>query len=680
MIFTQGQIQDMLSILRKYELIFIGNQLGLDFLSAADKAILLAAGIDVDQFKNKQGIIEHAFLFGILAEAIGDARAKNMTYKQFQKFLKSGNFIPLTEEEEFALQNVKQRAYTDITNLANRMRGALSNVVLKNNQEQTLIAQKIVRDKTVKAIELRQGATALASSLGEVSQNWESDWLRVAYYLLHEAYNTGRAQSVLRQYGADAEIYFDVFPGACESCRELYLVNPEDPDSEPIVFKLKDLIANGNNIGRKKADWKPTIAPIHPYCFNSPAVKIYTSKGVKNISDIQVGDLVLTHRGRYRRVTNVMVREYDCERENVCDLFYSFPGIGYVKTKKCRRVRAITGNHPVLTKRGWVTVENLTIGDKIYIPALVCSKCGKVYPINAYCDDKYSRKYDNDLCYDCLRTKIAKEQWKDENFHKYMSSKTTEQMKKRYENMSYEDRLRISSKARKAIAKKYPNGYPWMKEAVIKANKTNGKKKTFIERKLLYFCESLGVETVTGMCLRNKEGKFRNNVTCYFPDIFIPKLGIVLEADGIQWHKDKEYDSNRDKDIKQFFGYDTFRFSEEDIVNNGDKVFDELNRIFNNHEGNYRMIEVTLHAIRRRTRSSKRGSKRCNLLYNFSVEEDESYIADGIVVHNCRCILNHKPEGFAWDENLRAFTKPIKKVSKNPKLRNVKLNIKVSKG
>jgi len=25
-------------------------------------------------------------------------------------------------------------------------------------------------------------------------------------------------------------------------------------------------------------------------------------------------------------------------------------------------------------------------------------------------------------------------------------------------------------------------------------------------------------------------------------------------------------------------------------------------------------------------------------LYNFSVEEDESYIAKGVVVHNCRCI------------------------------------------
>ena len=122
MIFTSSQISDMLSILKKYELMFIANQLGTDFLTASDKAILLAAGIDVDQFKNAQGIIEHAFLFGILAEAIGDERAKKMNYKQFQKFLKSKNFIPLTEEEELALQNVKQRAYTDITNLSNRMR------------------------------------------------------------------------------------------------------------------------------------------------------------------------------------------------------------------------------------------------------------------------------------------------------------------------------------------------------------------------------------------------------------------------------------------------------------------------------------------------------------------------------------------------------------------------------
>ena len=45
----------MLSVLKRYELIFIAGQLGLDFLSQNDKDILKAAGIDLDKYKNKKG-------------------------------------------------------------------------------------------------------------------------------------------------------------------------------------------------------------------------------------------------------------------------------------------------------------------------------------------------------------------------------------------------------------------------------------------------------------------------------------------------------------------------------------------------------------------------------------------------------------------------------------------------
>lgn len=266
MVFTQTQIQDMLSILTRYQLTFILNQLGPTYLTQSEKALLLAAGIDVNKYANKKGVIEHAFYFGILADAIGDDRAKKMDYPQFQKFLASKNYIPLTAEEEYALQQVKNRAYTDITNLGARMRSALSNSVLRNNQQQSLIVQRMIRAKTIKAIELRSGARALAADLANTSQDWEVDWLRIAYYLTHEAYNAGRAQDILKNHGADAEVYFDVYKGACKRCKELYLEDPDDPDSKPIVFKLEEIIANGNNIGRKVADWKPTISPTHPYC------------------------------------------------------------------------------------------------------------------------------------------------------------------------------------------------------------------------------------------------------------------------------------------------------------------------------------------------------------------------------------------------------------------------------
>ena len=266
MIFTQGQIQDLLSILKKHELMFVANQLGIDFLSQSDKNILIASGVDIDAFKNQKGVLEYAFLFGILADAIGDKRAKKMNYKQFKNFVSSGNYIPLNEEEEFALQTIKNRAYTDITNLGNRMRTSLSNSVLRNNQQQALVVQKIIKKKAANAIQLRSGARGLAADLAETSKDWDVDWLRIAYYLTHEAYNTGRAQSILKNHGSDAEVYFDVYPEACKRCKELYLINPDDLDSEPIIFKLSEIIKNGNNIGRKVGEWLPTISPTHPYC------------------------------------------------------------------------------------------------------------------------------------------------------------------------------------------------------------------------------------------------------------------------------------------------------------------------------------------------------------------------------------------------------------------------------
>ena len=457
MVFTLAQINDIIGILSRHRLVFIAEQLGLNYLSQNDKNILTAAGIDLTKYTNSQGIIEHAYLFGLLSEALGDKRAKAMNYAQFQRFIKSGNFIPLTEDEEFALDQLKNRAYTDLNSLGNRIATGTSNLIIKANQTQQNKLRNVVKQKAIKAVEHRQTASQLASELGHATEDWERDWLRISYYLLHEAYNTGRAKSIFKEYGDEAEVWFDVLEKACEHCRELYLTDPDDIDSEPIVFKLKDIIANGNNIGRKVADWKPTLSPIHPYCFNSSKTRIYTSKGWKKISEIKVGDLVLTHRRRFKHVTQVFKRKYS--GESVYNLYY-----GINSKQKPRKVSFITGNHPILTTEGWKSVEDLKITDKIFIGTLVCSEC------------------------------------------------------------------------------------------------------------------------------------------------------------------------------------------------------------------NNRLRAVTLCSIEKVKKNTK-----CDYLYNFSVEDDESYIADGIVVHNCRCTLHHKAPNTEWDRSTHSFSKIKKYVPKNKKLQGVKLNIKISK-
>ena len=45
MVFTQAQIQDMLSILTRYQLTFILNQLGPTYLTAVEKALLTLLAI-----------------------------------------------------------------------------------------------------------------------------------------------------------------------------------------------------------------------------------------------------------------------------------------------------------------------------------------------------------------------------------------------------------------------------------------------------------------------------------------------------------------------------------------------------------------------------------------------------------------------------------------------------------
>lgn len=266
MVFTFQQIKDIISILQRHQFVFIASQLGVQYLTQPQIDILIASGIDLNAFKNSKGIIEQAFLFGVLSESLGDDRAKKMNYQQFLKFIKSGNFVPLTAEEEFALEQIKNRAYTDITGLGNRIVQGTSNAVIKANIKEQVKIQKKIKDKAAEAVKYRKSAAQLASDLGHATNDWERDWLRIAYYVLHEAYNYGRARSIFREHGEDAEVYFDVYKGACHHCKELYLEDSEDENSRPIVFKLKDILENGNNIGRKAKDYLPTVSPIHPYC------------------------------------------------------------------------------------------------------------------------------------------------------------------------------------------------------------------------------------------------------------------------------------------------------------------------------------------------------------------------------------------------------------------------------
>ena len=88
-------------------------------------------------------------------------------------------------------------------------------------------------------------------------------------------------------------------------------------------------------------------------CF-TPDMRVTTDRGVKRIADLQVGDRVLTHQGRYRPVTELFQRAYNGE-------------LLHIKIKLIGTTLEVTPEHPILTPGGWVKAGELKAGDRVAI-------------------------------------------------------------------------------------------------------------------------------------------------------------------------------------------------------------------------------------------------------------------------------------------------------------------------
>ena len=121
---------------------------------------------------------------------------------------------------------------------------------------------EIIRERTAEAVVNREDANKLASRLGNDTGRWAHDWKRIAETELQGVHNEGRVRDAIEFYGEQTRISRITESGACPHCIRLF----RDGDGNPRIFPVQELIANGTNVGRKKADWRPTIWPVHPKC------------------------------------------------------------------------------------------------------------------------------------------------------------------------------------------------------------------------------------------------------------------------------------------------------------------------------------------------------------------------------------------------------------------------------
>ena len=141
----------------------------------------------------------------------------------------------------------------------------------------------------------------------------------------------------------DARNAFFIDDDTLEQVDAFEFVNP-DPKSE-ICISL-----TGTIFAKDDPDMFKYTPPLHWNAVLSEAL-VTTYEGKKKIKNIKIYDLVLTHKNRYMPVTEVMSKFEDKEYFEI-------------KTND-GKILNITGEHPILTNRGWIPTDQLVLGDDI---------------------------------------------------------------------------------------------------------------------------------------------------------------------------------------------------------------------------------------------------------------------------------------------------------------------------
>ena len=404
------------------------------------------------------------------------------------------------------------------------------------------------------------------------------------------------------------------------------------------------------------------LIPVHPQCFIDSQIPIYTSKGWKPIGKIEIGDKVLTHKKRFRKVYALPRSKSSVGTEVITFTF------------KTGHTISITANHLVLVSKSglemsrWKEAGKCTKDDQIMFLSNTCKHCGKLIPYySIFCD------------HTCWSKDTVKKQWENPEHRRIVAEKNSIAINKQYAS-GERNRFAVTKKANEKTRQMVKDGIvlgfhtPMAKYASNMNNNTPEQLKRNSDRMKLhnpmndpeivqkakdslqiYYLSNPGesINARTARARWNKKGTWIEQrmsnlldkigveyipqypILRYKVDFAIPALKIVIECDGEQWHTTKtqiKQDKIRQNKIEKE-GWFVLRYTGAKINQCMDEIGMELKRVLSNHTGAY------LTGIQQIQNIKKWNMKRGNMpLYNLSVEEDESYIAKGMVVHNCRCI------------------------------------------
>jgi len=511
-----------------------------------------------------------AFTYGKIISAVESRRAlarmKKDSFKHVTTLAKKPEY-KLTKEQKHAVEWANHRTSDYIRNFGNKLGHSL-----------TQRMQELGNDFT----EWRK----LASDLGHDTGEWRRDLKRVAATEMQRAFQEGVAHGLKEKHGPSALVFKRPNPDACDACVKLHLTAGRG--SPPRLFFLSELIDNGSNVGRRKRDWKPVVGTVHPWCF-PPETDIQTESGTKKISEVAVGDLVVTHANRLRAVQRLSQRAF---RGNLIVL-----STGSESLK-------LTPEHPLLTAKGWLRADEIQLGDNLlqiheailpdkqsndvpaqdleesFLSRILCSLPVAVMPAGIYFDDDAKQG----------GTEVGVVRPYRELWHEVIA---------------------------------------YLRQLVL------GSPLEGCENPLMLSCLSrldllpnrAGFSSDSGVrCLREALSIFRAATTSYDYSL----LRARAQSDTRSSETGGDGPPSHCVLLSQLFDAVSEQVRLDDFF--GGELYSS------GHDVAYHGAPVT----------SIGAESYDGLVFNFSVEEDESYLAKGFVAHNCACQLGHAPHGLGF--------------------------------
>jgi very-short-patch-repair endonuclease len=316
----------------------------------------------------------------------------------------------------------------------------------------------------------------------------------------------------------------------------------------------------------------------------------------------------------------------------------------------------------VRIKGGWVKAEDIQKGDKVRILADECPQCGKRMP--------FFKKW---CSHTCQSRAVTEMQWSDPDHRRNLQKKISQSMNRQY-RLGLRDADKGLEAAHASMHRRVAKGIfalqrpdirrkiklvtntPEMRKASslrmklhnpmaipeVRARAAKSLRRTLmfhpersgnaalakkgfvssLERKMATLLDKIGLKYIQ-----------QKSIGPYFADFALPQLRIVIECDGEYWHaKSKEKGQIRQRVIEAH-GWMVLRYTGTQINKCLEEVESEILRVVGNHQDKYLTMDAEIVKVEHwKVRKARQ-------LWNLSVDEDESYIVNGFVVHNCRCAL-----------------------------------------